>query len=162
MPTDRTEALVARLLEHALGLPQAWLDHPWGEDVAKVGKKVFVFFGTGDLPRSEFGFAVKLPESGEEARLLPFVQPSTYGLGKHGWVTVGLDATSAGFEDLFRRWIVESFRAVAPKRVAAELDAAAAAPAGAGEQAAPRRKTATRKKAAARKRGAARKKASGR
>lgn len=34
-----------RLRAYALSLPEAWLDHPWGEDVVKVGKKVFVFFG---------------------------------------------------------------------------------------------------------------------
>ncbi|HCO04282.1 MAG TPA: dGTPase, partial [Actinobacteria bacterium] len=29
----------------ALGLPEAYEDHPWGESVAKVNKKVFVFLG---------------------------------------------------------------------------------------------------------------------
>ena len=33
------------LLAHALRHDGAWEDHPWGEDVAKVGKKIFVFFG---------------------------------------------------------------------------------------------------------------------
>jgi hypothetical protein len=32
-----------KLLEFALTLPGAWLDHPWGEDLTKVGKKVLVF-----------------------------------------------------------------------------------------------------------------------
>ena len=34
-----------RLLDYALGLPEACIDHPWGEDVVKVRKKVVVFFG---------------------------------------------------------------------------------------------------------------------
>lgn len=119
---NRVEELVDRLHEHALSFPEAWEDHPWGESVAKVGKKVFVFFGTGDKPRAEFGFAVKLPSSGAEARLLPFCEPSGYGLGKSGWVSVKLRASEAGLANLFRRWIEESYRAIAPKRLAAELD----------------------------------------
>jgi hypothetical protein len=35
----------SRLLGYALSLPETWLDHPWGEDLAKVRGKVFVFFG---------------------------------------------------------------------------------------------------------------------
>ena len=40
--------LAQPLRAFAFGLPEAWEDHPWGESVAKVGKKVFVFFGTTD------------------------------------------------------------------------------------------------------------------
>lgn len=116
------EALVAELLSFALELPEAWIDHPWGEDVAKVGKKVFVFFGTGTLPRTEFGFGVKLPQSAAEARLLPFCEPSGYGLGKSGWITVKLRPSELALEGLFKGWIVESYRAIAPKKVAARLD----------------------------------------
>ena len=39
-------AVRQRLRSHALGLPEAWEDHPWGETVVKVGKKVFAFLGT--------------------------------------------------------------------------------------------------------------------
>src|SRR2546421_723720 len=38
-----------KLLKAALAYPDAWKDHPWGETVVKVGKKVFVFFR---LPRA--------------------------------------------------------------------------------------------------------------
>ena len=33
------------LREFALTLPGAWDDHPWGETVIKVKKKIFVFLG---------------------------------------------------------------------------------------------------------------------
>ena len=54
--------------------PEAWEDHPWGgESVAKVGKKVFVFFGD-DAPERERRFTVKLTESGDEAGAMPWTQ----------------------------------------------------------------------------------------
>jgi predicted DNA-binding protein (MmcQ/YjbR family) len=107
-------ALRKRLLAYALALPEAYIDHPWGEDVAKVGKKVFVFFGTG---RGDFGMGVKLPESGPLALAQPGVTPSGYGLAASGWVNINFGETSMPFE-MLRDWIVESYRAIAPKRIA--------------------------------------------
>jgi predicted DNA-binding protein (MmcQ/YjbR family) len=110
-------ALRKRLLDYALGLPEAHLDHPWGEEVAKVGKKVFVFFGTGE---GEFGMGVKLPESAPLALAQDGVSPSGYGLGDSGWVNVRFDETTLPY-DMLRDWVDESYRAVAPKRTAAKL-----------------------------------------
>jgi predicted DNA-binding protein (MmcQ/YjbR family) len=102
-----------RLLEYALGLPEAYLDHPWGEDVAKVGKKVFCFFGTSGGPAA--GIGVKLALSQPLALAQPNVTPMGYGLGKAGWVSVRLGPETP-FE-MLREWIDESYRAVAPKRL---------------------------------------------
>jgi predicted DNA-binding protein (MmcQ/YjbR family) len=41
MSTELRDAVRA----FAASLPEAWEDHPWGESVYKVGKRVFVFFG---------------------------------------------------------------------------------------------------------------------
>jgi predicted DNA-binding protein (MmcQ/YjbR family) len=109
-----------RLLRFALGLPAAWLDHPWGEDVAKVGAKVFVFFGPQDDP-AYVGMTVKLEDSHPEALAVPGAEPSGYGLGRSGWVTIPFRLTTppaAVLED----WIEESYRRIAPKRLVAELD----------------------------------------
>jgi predicted DNA-binding protein (MmcQ/YjbR family) len=106
----------ADLLEFALSLPEAWEDHPWGESVAKVGKKVFVFFGD-DAPERERAFTVKLRESHEEASALPWTADPGYGLGRGGWLTV--DAPEDAPMDLLRSWVTESYRLVAPKRLAA-------------------------------------------
>jgi predicted DNA-binding protein (MmcQ/YjbR family) len=109
----RPSELRKRLLDYALGLPEAYLDHPWGEDVAKVRKKVFVFFG---MPEGEAGMSVKLPYSNAMALSQPGVTPTGYGLGDSGWVSVTF---KAGMPlEMLSDWIDESYRTVAPKKLA--------------------------------------------
>lgn len=104
----------------ALSLPGAWEDHPWGESVAKVGKKVFVFMGK---PKGKsFGLSVKLPESGFEALELPFTEPTGYGLGKGGWVTATFAAGEEIPVEILKTWVEESYRTIAPKKLVQELD----------------------------------------
>jgi len=100
----------------AAGLPGAWEDHPWGESVFKVGKKVFVFFGVGD----EGHLTVKLHDHRDEAMAFDWVKPSGYGLDRGGWVSCALPPDAP--VEMVVGWIEESYRIVAPKRVAAELD----------------------------------------
>ena len=104
----------------AAGLPEAWEDHPWGESVFKVGKKVFVFFG---VPETHPGlrFTVKLRDSHEEAMTFDWVVPAGYGLDRGGWVTCA--APNDAPLEMITGWIEESYRLVAPKRLVAELDA---------------------------------------
>ena len=113
----------ADLIGFALSLPGAWEDHPWGETVAKVGKKVFVFSGAD--AKGAFSFSVKLPESGDAALAMPFAEPTGYGLGQRGWVSIRLGAKDKIPLDLVRAWVEESYRAVAPKKLVKELDARA-------------------------------------
>jgi predicted DNA-binding protein (MmcQ/YjbR family) len=103
-----------QLLRYALSLPGAWEDHPWGEDVAKVGKKIFAFFGReGD----DSFLGVKLTRSLLYARSRPFVQKKFgYGLDASGWVAVRIPRGEAVPVDLLREWIDESYELVAPKR----------------------------------------------
>lgn len=111
-----------RLVSFALSLPEAWEDHPWGETVAKVRKKVFVFFGS-DAGVACVAASVKLPESGPDVLNESFASPTGYGLGRSGWVTLAFDRATdvpvAFVEDL----IVESYCAVAPKGLATLADA---------------------------------------
>jgi predicted DNA-binding protein (MmcQ/YjbR family) len=109
-----------KLLAYALGFPEAWQDMPWdGDLVAKVGKKIFVFFGTGEEP----SVGVKLPHSAEQALLSDAVRPMSYGLGKWGWVTARLVGPGAPSAGVIEDWIDESYRAIAPKKLIAQLDA---------------------------------------
>jgi predicted DNA-binding protein (MmcQ/YjbR family) len=128
--TEAEEASVARLVseakkcegvlrEFALRYPETREDFPWGERVIKVRNKVFVFLGLSD---GDFHVTVKLPESSTVALMLPFVEPTGYGLGKSGWVTARFRPAKRPPTELLRQWIDESYRAVAPKRLIARIE----------------------------------------
>jgi predicted DNA-binding protein (MmcQ/YjbR family) len=101
----------------AAGLPEAWEAHPWGESVFKVGKKVFVFFG---VPQAGLHLTVKLRDSHDEAMAFEWVVPAGYGLDRGGWVTCAVPDDAP--LEMITGWIEESYRLVAPKRLAAQLD----------------------------------------
>ena len=112
--------LTAPLRDFAFGLPEAWEDHPWEEPVAKVGKKIFVFFG---MPESDaLSFTVKLPGSNDEALSMPWSAVPGYGLERGHWVTL-TPPPDAPLE-LLTAWVEESYRTVASKRLATLLDQA--------------------------------------
>jgi predicted DNA-binding protein (MmcQ/YjbR family) len=106
-----------QLREYALSLPSAWEDHPWGETVFKVGKKVFVFSGRPEESAGGVRMAVKLLDSGQALLGRPGFSPTGYGLGKAGWVSVDLPGEQAPSLDVAKAWIAESYRNVAPKRL---------------------------------------------
>ena len=112
-------SLAGRLRAAALAFPETTEDFPWGERACKVRGKVFLFLHTEG---SGVRFSVKLPHSSVEALELPNVEPTGYGLGKHGWVTADVDATRDAPVETFEAWLAESYRAVAPKGVLAKLD----------------------------------------
>jgi predicted DNA-binding protein (MmcQ/YjbR family) len=105
------------LRNFAMSYPEAHEDFPWGERVIKVKGKVFLFLGKG----GDLGLSVKLPSSGLIALDLPFTSPTAYGLGKSGWVTAQFGPKDKPPMDVLRAWIDESYRAVAPKKLAASL-----------------------------------------
>lgn len=106
----------------ALTLPGAVEDFPWGEPVTKVNKKIFVFFGSQSSLETEFALSLKLPHSHSDVLSLPFAEPMGYGLGKNGWVTIRFIADDRVPVSLLQQWITESYRAVAPKKLIAQLD----------------------------------------
>lgn len=112
-----------RIRKFALSLPGAYEDFPWGESVIKVNKKVFVFLGVEDSSEHPLGMSVKLPESNDQALRIPGAEPTGYGLARGGWVTLRFNAKSPPF-GVLTDWVEESYRAVAPKKLTAELDAA--------------------------------------
>ncbi|MFF3884407.1 MmcQ/YjbR family DNA-binding protein [Streptomyces sp. NPDC001914] len=107
----------------ALGLPGASEEFPWGETVAKVNKKVFVFLGLDD-GSYPLGVTVKLKDEAAHAHALtsPGAEPAGYGLGRAGWVRVPLEERGAPAAELLCDWVEESYRVIAPKRLISELD----------------------------------------
>ena len=107
-----------KLLVFALALPGTTLETPWENDeVVKVNGKIFVFLG----PAGSRRISVKLAESHAHALAIEGAEPTGYGLGKAGWVTMPLRAPGVTL-DVLRDWIEESYRIRAPKRLVAELD----------------------------------------
>ena len=82
---DRLEAIVARLPEAERVDIEAW----GGEPTFRVNGKNFVF-----SDQAATGISVKLPK--DEALAVcetdPLAEPTGYGLGRHGWVSVKLGA----------------------------------------------------------------------
>src|SRR5262245_55648558 len=117
---DEIGRLRSTLSDAAARLPGAHLDFPWGERVVKVNGKIFVFFGSDD-PSRESGVGLKLRESHDEAMATPGARPTGYGMGRAGWVSIPIGPDGPPLEDL-ERWLLESYRIVAPKRMSAQLE----------------------------------------
>jgi hypothetical protein len=77
-----------------------------------AGGKAFLFLRDTDA-------RLKLRESLPEVTELAAGRPERYAVGAHGWVTVQLTAKAA--PGPFDRWIEESFRLLASKKLVAQL-----------------------------------------
>ena len=109
----------------ALALPEAWPDEPWGDLVVKVKKKIFVFLSDSDSDDPHI--TVKLPDSRDHALSYPDAEPTGYGLGKHGWVSLAVERIPRNERDVLADFVEESYRTVATKTLVKRLDAERAA-----------------------------------
>ena len=114
---ERDPAARSRL-EVALCYPGTDEHFPWGETAIKIRGKTFLFMRAED---DVLSLSVKLPRSREDALALPFTEPTHYGLGKAGWVTASFKRGDDVPVGILKDWIDESYRAVAPKKLIAEL-----------------------------------------
>ena len=140
------KATKARLLRYALAKDDATLDHPWGENVAKVKGRVFVFFGMEepDAQYADYVMGVKLTKALLYAKSLPFVEAMGYGLGNSGWVSIK-KPKGALRAAMFEEWIDESYVNVAPKRKTTVSSAAPKARARPAARRAPARRSSSRR-----------------
>lgn len=117
MSKQTTTAIAKAIKARAMSYPETTEEFPWGESAFKVKGKTFVFMRADP---ADLSFSVKLPRSRTAALKLPGSEPTHYGMGAKGWVTLRPTARTS-LKSLFA-FIDESYRAVAPKRVLAELD----------------------------------------
>ena len=113
------DALREELIQYALTFPEAWLDFPWDEPCVKVRNKIFAFLGRHEDECVRLG--VKLPETSEAILQKPWAEPSSHGLGRHGWASLRFGSPDDVPPELLEELIVESYLAVAPKVLAKQL-----------------------------------------
>lgn len=116
MASRKASRIGEAIRKQALGYPETKEDFPWGESAFKVKGKTFVFMrddGSGPT------FSVKVPVSRDLALSFPGSEPTHYGLGSKGWVTLKPGAETP--LHVLRFLVDESYRAIAPKRIVATL-----------------------------------------
>lgn len=111
-------AAFAALRDHGLAFPEAEEHFPWEHMALKVRGKIFVFM---DESEGALSLTVKLPVSRDFALVFDFAEPAGYGLGRSGWISCRFGVSEAPDLDLLKRWLAESYRAMAPKKLAALL-----------------------------------------
>jgi predicted DNA-binding protein (MmcQ/YjbR family) len=108
----KLEAIVDRLPEAVRVDIEAWD----GEPTFRVNGKNFVF-----TDKTATGISVKLPKDEAAAVVAsdPRAEPTGYGLGRHGWVsvTLGTKVSAAQWREV-EEWVRTSYTMVAPKRLA--------------------------------------------
>jgi hypothetical protein len=111
------------LRDFGLTYPGAHLKSPWpGHLDLAVKDKTFAYLSVEGEP---FKISCKLPHSNAVALLLPFTEPTAYGLGKSGWVSAKFARGATPPVELLKAWIDESYRAQAPKNLVKALPAGA-------------------------------------
>ena len=122
-----TDALLKQLREFGLTYPGAHTKSPWpGHLDLAVNDKTFAYLSVEGDPLK---VSCKLPASGEVALMMPFCQPTAYGLGKSGWVSAQFPPGAPPPElAMLKAWVDESYRAQAPKKLVAQLDALGISP----------------------------------
>ena len=81
------------LVAYCLAKPGAVLDEPWeGDEVVKVGGKIFAFLGSAESPQASVGLKCgrTADEAGElRARYPEHVTASAY-VGRYGWNSIAV------------------------------------------------------------------------
>jgi predicted DNA-binding protein (MmcQ/YjbR family) len=108
----------AALRKAGMAFPETSEDFPWGHRALKVKGKAFVFMA---LEEGSLSLSVKLPDSADFALMQAFAKPTGYGLGKSGWVTASFGKKDKIPLALLKAWLKESYLAIAPKKIAAQL-----------------------------------------
>lgn len=120
-PHQRAEE---ELTAFALSLPETDVVPGWGKDddrirYLRVRKKGFGFLGEKGETDDTFAMTVKLPTAYEMVVDLPFVVEGSPWYRRNRWITARFgagDDVAAEMETL-KSWLVQSYAAVAPKKL---------------------------------------------
>ena len=117
----KTDAVMKQLRAWGLAhFPGAHTKSPWpGHLDLAVNDKTFAYLSVEGEP---FSISCKLPRTSQMALMLPFCEPTPYGLGKAGWVSASFDDKTPPDLEMLKAWIDESYRAQAPKKLLAQLE----------------------------------------
>ena len=120
------EWLTAQVREHAMALPESdeTLSHGMPCFGIVKGKK-FAYVSRDHHGDGKTALLVKISGADEQATLIEqdgdrFYRPAYFG---DGWIGIRLDLGGCDWDDV-REWLARSWRAVAPKRLTALMDAA--------------------------------------
>jgi predicted DNA-binding protein (MmcQ/YjbR family) len=123
-PKLANDAILRKLRAFGMTYPGAHRKSPWpGHDDQAVNDKTFAYFSLEGEP---FSISFKLPYTNHEALKLPFAKPTGYGLGRSGWVTLDPGTGEMPSIEQLELWIDESYRAQAPRKLAAQIGASSA------------------------------------
>lgn len=111
--------VVKALREHALSFPGVNEGDSCVKRAFRARTKGFLFLG--EKPDS-YNVMLKLGDSVEEAEMLTAENPDSWALGKFNWMTMHFDNDEQPPDGLLERWIEESYRLLAPKKLLSELD----------------------------------------
>jgi predicted DNA-binding protein (MmcQ/YjbR family) len=111
---DRLESICLRLPSAERVDIEAWD----GEPTFRVNGKNFVF-----TDKAAKGVSVKLPkdEAAAVCETDALAEPTGYGLGRHGWVSVRIGRASAARWQQVEEWVRTSYTLVAPKKLANQV-----------------------------------------
>lgn len=108
-----------KIRAHALTFPETAEGASCVNRAFKAGGKNFAFLGEKDDVCS---LRLKLGDSIPEVENRAAAEPDRWQVGKGGWVLVTFPPDDGPEIADLRRWITESFRLLAPKKVLAQFD----------------------------------------
>jgi predicted DNA-binding protein (MmcQ/YjbR family) len=110
-------AVLEKLRKICLSLPEAVETVSFGHPTFKVGDRIFSVL---EEYKGELGICIKVELELQDIFLRDRRFFRTPYIGKHGWVTVRVQAAPLNWNEI-RELLMGSYRLVAPKRLAAQV-----------------------------------------
>ena len=115
MSEHRTIVGIRQIAE---SFPEVSVGTVCNKDAYKARNKNFLFLWAND---TEYKLKLKLGDNLPEAQQRAQAEPDYYSIGSSGWVDIEMPLKKSPPKAILRRWIEESFRLNAPKKLVAEL-----------------------------------------